>query len=214
MQPPLPHLVNNESFLLSAERAMFWEKEKILVVSDLHLGKSGHFRKAGIAIPQNVLKEDMQRLVNLIQYFNPASLLVVGDFFHSHANLELDFFIKWRRDLSSLPITLVRGNHDILKKKWYEEADIEVVEEKLYIGGFCFSHHECEEPNHYTFCGHTHPGIIVNGLGRQSLRLPCFYFTEHYCILPAFGKFTGLYTIEKTKRDTAFAIVQDALVKL
>ena len=214
MQPPVSHYIRDEQFWLSAERAVYWEKEKALILSDLHLGKTGHFRKAGIAVPQNVLKEDMQRLVNLIQFFKPQSLLVVGDFFHSHANLELDLFSRWREDFSSLPIRLIRGNHDILKKSWYAATKIEVVEEKLYIGDFCFSHHQCDEPDHYTFCGHTHPGIIVNGLARQSLRLPCFYFAKKYCILPAFGKFTGLATIEKKKSDTAFAIVKDALVKL
>ena len=30
---------------------MFWEEEKALIVSDLHFGKTGHFRKSGIAVP-------------------------------------------------------------------------------------------------------------------------------------------------------------------
>ncbi len=214
MQPPLLHNIHHNTFWLSAERAIFWEEEKILILSDLHLGKTGHFRKAGIAVPQNVLKEDMQRLFNLVQHFKPASLLVVGDFFHSHANLELELFARWRESVAELPIVLVRGNHDILKNSWYEQTAIEVVEDKLFIREFCFSHHQCEEQEHYVFCGHTHPGIIVNGLGRQSLRLPCFFFSKKYCILPAFGKFTGLYTIEKGRTDVAYAIVNDALVKL
>ncbi|WP_368856520.1 metallophosphoesterase, partial [Enterobacter kobei] len=55
-------------------------------------------------------------------------MLVIGDFFHSTSNKELDLFIRWRKDLNYLPITLVRGNHDILKDSWYEEAGIHIVE--------------------------------------------------------------------------------------
>src|SRR5687768_9691639 len=119
MQPPVPYLIQNEQFWLSAGRALYWERKKWLIISDLHHGKTGHFRKAGIAIPQNVLKEDLQRLVELVQHFQPAKLIVVGDFFHSHANLEVDLFSRWRKTLAFLPIVLVRGNHDILKRSWY-----------------------------------------------------------------------------------------------
>jgi len=68
----IPHTILNNTFLLSADRCIFWEDKKTLILSDLHLGKTGHFRKSGIAIPQAVFKEDMQRLVTLLQIFNPA----------------------------------------------------------------------------------------------------------------------------------------------
>ncbi len=79
----LPYKIFDETFLLSANRTVFWEEEKTLILSDLHLGKSGHFRKSGIAIPQNIFKEDMQRLLSEIKYFNASKLLIVGDLFHS-----------------------------------------------------------------------------------------------------------------------------------
>ena len=56
MQPFLSHNIFNQTFLLSAQRTVFWEEEKTLILSDLHLGKSGHFRKSGIAIPQNTVR--------------------------------------------------------------------------------------------------------------------------------------------------------------
>jgi len=61
-----------------------------LIISDLHFGKTGHFRKSGIAVPQGVYKEDLQRLVSQIQYFQPSQLIIVGDFFHSQLNKELE----------------------------------------------------------------------------------------------------------------------------
>lgn len=200
---------------LSAQRCLFWEEQKALILSDLHFGKTGHFRKAGIAVPQSVYKEDLQRLLDLQHHFKPEHLIVVGDLFHSVANKELDWFQRWRADFEYLKITLVKGNHDILKQEWYTNCNIEVVEETLTINGFSFTHDRCNAaPGTYSFCGHIHPGVVLNGLGKQTLRFPCFYFAPDHCILPAFGKFTGLANIHPTKKDVVFAIADDTLVKL
>src|SRR5690349_22884410 len=110
--------VKGQSLCLSSERSIFWENERSLIVSDLHFGKTGHFRKSGIAVPQTVYKEDLQRLVTLLNDFRPEQMIVVGDFFHSHANTELELFKKWRNDFPQLKIILVKGNHDILHEAW------------------------------------------------------------------------------------------------
>lgn len=215
MNAPLLHQLHGQTLWLSGGRALFWEEQKALVLSDLHLGKTGHFRKAGIAVPQAVLKEDMQRLMTLLHYFKPGQLIVVGDFFHSRANLELELFKRWRHDVADLTIRLVRGNHDILTPEWYQEAGIEVIDPELQLGPFSFTHDNCGmSPAPYTFCGHIHPGIVIQGLGKQSLRFPCFYFTPAYCILPAFGKFTGLAMVQPSSGDAVYAIVEQTLMRI
>jgi DNA ligase-associated metallophosphoesterase len=223
MQAPFQHIVNNQHFWISCERVLFWENENTLIVSDLHFGKTGHFRKAGIAMPQSVFKEDLQRLVAQIQHFSPRELLVVGDFFHSVANKELDLFRRWRDDLPDLSIKLVKGNHDILKEDWYIKAGISLINNGLQIGGICFTHdnNHCqvassseEDPLSYTISGHIHPGVMVKGLGKQSLSLPCFYFGTEYAILPAFSRFTGTALISPKKGDCVFAIADHTLIKL
>jgi len=215
MQAPILHKIHGQNLWLSAQRSLFWEEEKALVVSDLHFGKTGHFRKWGIGVPQNVYKEDLQRLVNLLYYFKPQKLIVVGDFFHSSANTELDWFKRWRESFSSLQIILVRGNHDILHDNWYQEAAIEVVSPTLQMASFLFSHDQCEaSADVYSFCGHIHPGVIVNGLGKQSLRFPCFYFGAQHCILPAFSKFTGAVAMDKSTASAIYAVVENELVKI
>jgi uncharacterized protein len=210
----------SQHLVLHPDRVIFWEEEKALILSDLHFGKTGHFRKSGIAIPQNVYKEDLQRLITLIQFFHPRQLIIVGDLFHSHANKEVELFKKWRSDLSSLPIHLVKGNHDILNNKWYKEMDINVEDCRLQVAGFSFCHDpaDCEssdgQTTAYSFTGHIHPGISIHGLARQSLRFPCFYFTETYCVLPAFSRFTGTYRIVPTEGESVFAIVEDRVLKI
>ena len=220
MFSPHKFILKDQTLWLSPDRCIFWEEEKALILSDLHLGKSGHFRKSGIGVPQNVFKEDLQRLFAQVQFFKPSQLLIVGDMFHSHANKEIDMFLKWRNDLPGLRFRLIRGNHDILAKKFYKEADIEVTKQKLSVENFCFTHdinETCEEESdntNFTFSGHVHPGISMNGTGKQSLHFPCFYFTKEYAILPAFSKFTGTYKIKPKATDKVFVLVENKVVKL
>lgn len=212
----IKHTINKTDFILHSSRTVFWEQEKILILSDLHIGKTGHFRKSGIPIPPSVTKEDMQRLVDSIRFFKPTQLVIVGDLFHSIENKEHDWFLKWRRDFPHVDFLLVKGNHDIVAEEWYRQAGIKVVLKHWQKDDFTFVHHVEDymstREEEFVFSGHIHPAVTISGMGKQSLRFPCFYFTEKYAVLPAFGKFTGTYLVEPTKKDKAFAIVNNSLI--
>src|SRR5579863_2664009 len=107
MRPPIAYRLMDQQLWLSAGRCIFWEEEKALIVSDLHFGKTGHFRKSGIGVPQTVYREDLHRLLALVQYFQPRQMLVVGDLFHSRENKELELFQRWRNDLAGLAVRLI-----------------------------------------------------------------------------------------------------------
>ncbi len=223
MKSPVAHKIFDQQLWLSADRTIFWEEEKSLIVSDLHFGKTGHFRKSGIPVPAFVYKEDLQRLVCQIQHFQPRQLIIVGDMFHSHANKELELFLKWRGDLSGVAMHLVRGNHDILKEDWYAKAGITLSPRSFSMNRFRFVHdisdpvvsfaEQSQSPAPaYFFSGHLHPGIRLNGAGRQSLCFPCFYFGRDYAVLPAFSRFTGVALISPAKTEQVFAIVNDQVI--
>jgi DNA ligase-associated metallophosphoesterase len=210
--------LHEQTLWLSPDRCIYWEEQKSLIVSDLHFGKTGHFRKSGIAIPQTVYQEDMQRLLAQIQFYKPAQLLVVGDLFHSVLNKELDLFKKWRSDFSNLHIQLVKGNHDILKKEWYSEANIAVSDLHYHLGNFCFVHDIAEacartENIYYYFSGHIHPCVLLKGLAKQKVSLPCYYFTKSFAVIPAFSKFTGTALIDRKAADNVFAIIPSNAAK-
>ena len=235
MQLSVPYTIQKQQLWLSPERMLFWENEKALIVSDLHFGKTGHFRKSGIAVPQSVYKEDLQRLVSQLQYFQPSQIIIVGDFFHSQMNKEMELFQKWRENFPDIVFHLVKGNHDILHNDWYSSCDIQLYNEHLSVNEFSFVHditfvgqqthdiglrnsqantnHKPQTTN-YCFSGHIHPGIRVNGAGKQSLCFPCFYFGKEYAVLPAFSRFTGVALIEPKKHESVFAIVQNKIVQL
>jgi DNA ligase-associated metallophosphoesterase len=205
-----PHLIqcHQQKIWLSPERCMFWEDQQTLILSDMHIGKTAHFRKAGIAVPQQVFQEDLHRLFQQIHFFSPQRIIVTGDLFHSEANLEHDWFSNWRRELDGIDFILVKGNHEILRNDVYRNLGIEIVDKELEIAPFFFSHDLVEEKlDGFSFVGHTHPGIHIQGKGKQSFVFPCFYFTSDFCILPAFSKFTGKHVVDLQKGETAYAIV-------
>jgi DNA ligase-associated metallophosphoesterase len=211
------HITLEQRLWLLPQRAIFWEEQKALIVADLHLGKTGHFRKAGIVVPQAVYKNDLHRLFALIQFHKPEQLIIVGDMFHSKENKELDLFKRWRNDVEQLQIHLIKGNHDILQDEYYISANINLHPASLHIDRFAFIHETDEallNDEHYFFSGHIHPGITVKTGSRQSMHFPCFYFSKQHAVLPAFSAFTGLYMIKPKKEDYVFAVLKDAVVQL
>ncbi len=217
MSAYISHMIGNEHLVMSAERTLFWENESTLIVADLHVGKTGHFRKEGIGIPQQVYKDDLHCLLSQLLFFKAERLIIVGDLTHSVVNKEMDLFRRWRKDFPSLDIHLVKGNHDILEEKWYTDAEISVSIGHCQAKDFFFVH-DVTEPGlkkgkgQYTFSGHMHPGISIKGRGRQSLRFPCFYFASNYCVLPAFSRFTGTHRVEPEKNERAYAIIGKEIV--
>ena len=75
MNALVAYTINDHDFVLSPERIMFWEKQKALIIADLHIGKTGHFMKSGIPVQQNVFKEDLQRLFTKILFFKAEKLI-------------------------------------------------------------------------------------------------------------------------------------------
>ena len=107
----------NQNLLLLPEKAIYWVQEQTLIVADIHLGKVGHFRKAGIAIPKSLEQDDLAELSDLIHRFMPKNILFLGDLFHSDHNNDWQWLVLWRALFNDIRIILVLGNHDILNEK-------------------------------------------------------------------------------------------------
>lgn len=210
-----PFTLLGEELLLLPQRAIYWRQQKMLIAADLHLGKTGHFRKAGIAIPRDMEQDDLAVLSDLVHEFKPERIAFLGDLFHSDLNADWDWFAMWRQQFPQLQITLVRGNHDIIHDSHYQQLNVELCD-SLVVGPFVMLHHPIDHdvthPEGYVFCGHIHPGVALVGKGRQSITLPCFAFGHSQCILPSFGKFTGRVAIRSNKTDNIFAVLKDKVI--
>lgn len=144
-------------------------------------------------------------------------MVILGDLFHSNVNKEWNQFVEWRKNYRSLEVSLVIGNHDILDKHNYHAGVINLFK-KMTQDPFLFIHdlHELQnttaDNDKYILSGHVHPAVKLRGRGRQSMKLPCFYFGTRYGILPAFGSFTGTHIIEPNSHDQVFMIVDTQIL--
>lgn len=208
-------IIAENSVTLTNQRAFFWQAEKTLVLSDLHIGKTAHFRKAGIAIPAAVLENDLKRLNLLIDFFDTRTILVVGDLFHAEDNTDIDRFKLWRATYAHIQFELIKGNHDRFKDAFYAEMDISIFKTHKDVGTLRFVHDETHCHDH-KFCvsGHTHPGIVLKGKGKVRFKLPCFEVSEHRLILPAFSEFTGLNTTLSVPSAVCYAFTDNSLFEV
>jgi DNA ligase-associated metallophosphoesterase len=208
----------NQTLLLLCQKAIYWEEERALIAADVHLGKGGHFRKAGIAIPRDLAQDDLAVLSDLIQTYAPQKVIFLGDLFHSDMNSDWDWFALWRQQFPKLQIILIRGNHDVIHDKHYLELNVD-LHERLLMAPFMMLHHP-QDPEQliaaggYVLCGHIHPGVSLKGKGRQSITLPCFAFGKQQAILPSFGKFTGKISMQHAKNDHIFGVLSDKVIKV
>ncbi|NND78098.1 MAG: ligase-associated DNA damage response endonuclease PdeM [Flavobacteriales bacterium] len=184
-----------------------WIKSTLTVIlSDLHLGKTYHFRKNGFAVPKDLAAKNIRQLHEIIEKHHPRELLILGDLFHSDHNAEWEDFKALRYHYSNTDFVLVRGNHDTFPEEEYKKANMAVYDE-LDRGQVLFSH-EPIDTEQFNVYGHIHPAVRLRGFALKSLRLPCFYISKNEIILPAFGAFTGTHVLKANSRSKVFAIAE------
>lgn len=198
---------SGEELELNKEKSIYWAAKKMLIISDLHIGKSAHFRRYGIPVPATIGQQDLQRLSELIDLYKPDILLITGDMFHNKVNSDVGHFAEWRSQHANVRFILIKGNHDALSAEEYSGLNIEIQQKELLIAPFRFIH---DKPTvfdeYFNITGHIHPGVTIYGKARQRLKFPCFYFTKTCAILPAFSAFTGLSLLPKGEDDQFYAI--------
>lgn len=211
-------VIRGHRLQLHPEKAIYWPEEKALLLSDLHLGKGAHFRRAGIPVPVGVADANFRRLRSLINTFSPERILFLGDLFHSDYNHVWPLFCAFTHEFAHLSFELVPGNHDILTNAAYEESRMLLQPEILTIGQLSLSHHPLSDADRpagtYNLCGHIHPCVRLRDAAGSSLKLPAFYFGEHGGILPAFGEFTGCAEVKVRIGDQAFVLVGGAVISV
>ncbi|MEM9432741.1 MAG: ligase-associated DNA damage response endonuclease PdeM [Pseudomonadota bacterium] len=182
---------------------LFWPEERILVVSDLHLGKSERIaRLGGQMLPPYETRDTLTRLDDEIAATNPTLVICLGDSFDDlHAGMMLDDdMTNWiARLMAGRSWVWIEGNHD--------PGPLEIGGTHLaeFRCGPLVFRHIAQSGSRGEVSGHYHPKARVPLRGRTVSR-PCFALDEHKLILPAFGTYTGgLFT----DHETLSALFQD-----
>jgi uncharacterized protein len=209
--------IAGEEIILLPERAVIFKRKETMVISDLHLGKINHFRKAGIPVPVAANQANTETLIRLMMTHQPKRVIFIGDLFHSHYNTEWEVLGQVIKNFPGSSFELVPGNHDIMSAVQYQRNNLLVHEvEYSFTPEITLVHEPTQSPKEsvYYLSGHIHPAITLTGKGRQSLTLPCFWFGKRQGFLPAFGVFTGFRPVRPEEGDKIFAITKDEVMEI
>jgi len=168
--------------------ALFWPAEELLVVSDLHLGKSERIsRRGGALLPPYEVQDTLTRLEADIAATLPRAVICLGDSFDDMAAVTtLDpAHAVWIAGLTAgRDWTWVTGNHDPAPTGLGgHTADV------VTCGPVTFRHIAVDGTAH-EISGHYHPKASLRVRGHAVSR-PCFLRDDMRLILPAYGTYTG-----------------------
>lgn len=200
---------------LLPEKAVWIDSLSVLLIADLHFGKAAHFRKSGIPIPEKIHDQDYIQLKSLISTYSPKQVYFLGDLFHSNWNEEWETLLNFLRLFPTSSFHLVVGNHDILPKTNYQNTNLQLYRNAVVLEPFLLSHEPTLPPlGLLNICGHIHPGILLKGKAKQSVRIPCFHYSEDILVMPSFGNFTGLFLIHGKKTDYVWGIAEERVIPI
>ncbi|TXF96475.1 ligase-associated DNA damage response endonuclease PdeM [Massilia arenae] len=205
--------VAGESLLLLPEKALYWPRERMLIIADIHFGKAAAFRALGVPVPRGTTSENLAGLDALVAAHDVRQVAFLGDFLHAraaHASSTQLAMLAWRGRHPGLALMLVRGNHDLHAGDPAEALGMALVDEPHAIGPFAFCHHPGVDAAGYGLAGHVHP-VYVLATRFDALRLPCFVVGEQGLILPSFGAFTGGHAVKPGPGDHIYVTSGDAV---
>lgn len=185
---PRDFIFHGETLTALASGALYWRAQGLLVVSDLHFGKSARVaRWGGAQLPPYETSETLDRLERDLSAVSPARVICLGDSFDAPgldtALPEADL-MRLATLQAGLDWTWIEGNHDpgpVSLGGSHRAA--------ARIGPLVFRH-IASEGGSGEVSGHYHPKAVVHARGR-SISRPCFLVDADRLILPAYGAFAG-----------------------
>ena len=165
--------------------ALFWSAQRMLIISDLHLGKSDRIaRLGGALLPPYETTETLTRLAAAVDKTKATTVLCLGDSFDDReaANgLDATHIATLQRLQSGRRWLWVEGNHD---PGPLELGGTYLAEYRE--GPLTFRHIATTPCEAGEISGHYHPKARVRHASRR-----CFLVDQKRMILPAFGAYTG-----------------------
>lgn len=209
--------------------AMYVEALATTFISDVHIGKSGQFRKDGIPTPVAAHHHGMKRLQTALERHPKSTVVFLGDLFEGRQNTQTAALERLFSKYPKRSFILVKGNHDFDIPDWNQ---LQVLEE-YEIGNFICLHEPpgCDFDRDIPFdqiqaqnqhpkiktgkvllCGHLHPGAALRGKGRFKVKIKTFFFNHWIGVLPAFGALTGHHSLGQS--GAYFGIAENSLIDL
>jgi DNA ligase-associated metallophosphoesterase len=171
--------------------ALWWPREKTIVVADLHFEKGSSMRVARNGLPPYDTLETLARLAAALEETAARRVVSLGDSFHDAggpARLPGEVRTRLAALMKAREWVWIEGNHEGASAALLGGQSMAA----LALGSLLFRHAaEDELPAAMAeVSGHYHPKAAVAIRGRR-VTAPCFVHDDRRMILPAFGAYTG-----------------------
>jgi uncharacterized protein len=171
------------AFVALPTGALHWPDGRLLIVSDLHLGKSERLaRRGGALLPPYETRETLTRLSDDLDRTGAKTLIALGDSFDdlaAVASLDDTDRQTLTRLMAGRDWTWVEGNHDTGSHDLGGSHRGE-----MRLGKVACRHIATAQTPEIS--GHYHPKVRLGGTAR-----PCFLLDAARIIMPAYGAYTG-----------------------
>ncbi|ALE15762.1 ICC-like protein phosphoesterase [Altererythrobacter epoxidivorans] len=182
-----------EMFLIDG-RALYWPRERTLLLADLHLEKASFFAGHGQMLPPYDSRETLERIANAVKQTGARRVITLGDNFHdSDGTSRLEPYAAGMLEAltRSLDWVWITGNHDEEMHRAFGGALVDEME----LGGVLLRHIARKGETRPELSGHFHPKVRVRIRDRHISR-PCGVVSRSTdgadrMIMPAFGALTG-----------------------
>ena len=187
-------------WVLDGKGALYCPANDTLLVADLHFEKGSYLSQYASPVPRYDSRATLAALSALIDRYQPASVVCLGDSFHDRGAFAR---ITFQDSEALLALTQrvsdwvwVVGNHDpdipdSVAGKVVEHWQVSIADKSL-IG--------CHEPDpalehHCQIVGHFHPkGQLA--MQKGVVRGKCLVATSSLMVMPALGQFTGGLSVQ------------------
>ena len=192
-----------EELVLTEGRAVYWPRERALLVADLHLEKASFFAQHGQPLPPYDSRETLERVALAIRETGARRVITLGDNFHDSkgaTRLEPHACGMLEALTRAVDWVWITGNHDIGKDGSLAEARCGgTLVEELELSGLILRHQARKGETRPELSGHFHPRLQLTVERRRIVR-PCAVVSANEnadgtrsgrMILPAFGALTA-----------------------
>jgi uncharacterized protein len=173
---------------------IYLNKEKILVISDLHIGYEEELNRKGVLVPRVQFTEYIDILLGIIDGIIVETIVINGDLKHEFGSISET---EWRYVLRLLDflskkckrIILIKGNHDTILGPIAKKRNVEILDE-IMIGNVLITHGDkIKQTKAKTIIiGHEHPAVSIKQDGRVE-KFKCFlvgkWKSKNLIVLPS-----------------------------
>ncbi len=178
--------------------ALWLKREKVLIISDLHLGYEEYLHQKGVLLPRTqarLIKEELQKLFQIVK---PKIIIINGDLKHEFGTILRQ---EWKEVLGLVDflllhceeLVLVRGNHDTILGPLAEKRGLKMVSEQK-VGDTLIIHGDKLAVSATSIkriiIGHEHPAITLRDKSKVE-KFKCFlkgkWKRKELVVMPSFN---------------------------